>query len=286
MMQKLVVVMLCLITLSACSKADILNATITHDGYRVERNIAYGSNPRQMLDVYVPDDAKKAPVIVFFYGGSWQFGTKDDYRFLGQALSSKGFITVVADYRLYPEVKFPAFIEDGARAVHYVHDHIAVMGGNPDQLFVGGHSAGAYIAMMVGSDPHYLQKAGGNRAWVKGIIGIAGPYDFLPFTDADIIDIFSTAAGPATQPINHITQPMPPVFLATGDADDTVLPRNSHNLTAKLHAQKSTVVEKTYPDIDHIEIMLSLAQRFRGLTPLLDEIAAFVRTPQSHVSKR
>ncbi len=268
-----------LVMLAACSKTDLLNATITRDGYVVERDVAYGSNSRQTLDIYVPEGVKNAPVIVFFYGGSWQFGSKDDYRFLGQALTSKGFITIIANYRLYPEVKFPSFIDDGAMAFRYAHEHIADHGGNPNRMFVAGHSAGAYIAMMVGGDPRYLKRAGGNRAWVKGIVGIAGPYDFLPFTDSDIIDIFSSAQGPATQPINHITQPMPPVLLATGDADDVVLPRNSHNVTAKLRAQKSAVVEKIYPDIGHIDIMLSLAQRFRGITPLLDDMAAFVHNP-------
>ena len=277
MMPRFTSLILCLVVLTNCSSVDLLNASITRDGYALQRDIAYGSNPRQMLDIYVPDGAKNAPVVVFFYGGRWQAGSKNDYRFLGQALSAQGFVAVVADYRLYPEVKFPAFVEDGAHAVRYVHDHIADVGGDADQLFIAGHSAGAYIAMMVGSDPRYLRQVGGKRDWVKGIIGIAGPYDFLPFTDAAIMDIFSTAADKATQPIHRITQPMPPVFLATGDADDVVLPRNSYRFAAKLRAQKSTVVEKTYPHLDHIDIMLSLAEHFQHLSPMLHDITVFVR---------
>lgn len=265
-----------LLTLAACTKASLLNATITRDGYTVKRDIAYGENPRQSLDIYIPDGATHAPVIVFYYGGSWQFGTKNDYRFLGQAFAEKGFITAVVDYRLYPEVKFPEFIEDGARAFAYIQAHAAQWGGDPSRVYVAGHSAGAYIAMKVGGDPTYLANAGGRRSDVRGIIGIAGPYDFLPFTDDAIKAIFSTAPDAATQPINHLTAPMPPVFLATGEDDDVVDPRNSARVEAKLKSMGSTVEMHRYPDTDHIDIMLSLAQRFRSRTSLLEDMAHFV----------
>ena len=275
-MKRLLIACFSLLTLTACSKADILNATITRDGYTVKRDIAYGANPRQRFDLYIPDGAQHAPVIVFYYGGSWQSGSKADYRFLGQAFAEKGFITAVVDYRLYPEVKFPTFVEDGAKAFAYLHAHALELGGNPARMYVAGHSAGAYIAMMVGGDPRYLAKAGGHRANVRGIIGIAGPYDFLPFTDDAIKAIFSTATDAATQPINHLIAPMPPVFLATGDADDTVDPRNSHRVAAKLKAMHSRVIEHDYADTGHIGIILSLAQSFRGRTNLLEDVTGFV----------
>ncbi len=268
---------LCLATLTACSKADLLNITIPRDGYRVERDITYGTHGRQKMDIYVPNQAKHAPVIVFFYGGSWQKGSKDDYLFLGQAFASKGFITVVADYRLYPEVKYPAFIEDGARAFHYTHQRIAQYGGDPQKIFIAGHSAGAYIAMMLGADPRYLADVGANRSDVQGIIGISGPYNFLPFTDTDIKAIFSTAPDADTQPINRAIAPVPPVLLATGLDDDTVDPRNSHSMAAKLRSLGNPVVVHDYHSSDHIDIMLSLARGFRDQTPLLEDIAAFVQ---------
>jgi acetyl esterase/lipase len=250
----------------------------------VKRDIAYGDNPRQQLDLYVPVDAHRAPVIVFYYGGSWQNGSKDDYRFLGQAFAEKGFITAVADYRLYPQVKFPDFIEDGARAFAYAHAHAAQWGGDPERVYVAGHSAGAYIAMMVGGDPRYLVNVGGKRSDVRGILGIAGPYDFLPFTDDTIKAIFSTATDAATQPINHLTAPMPPVFLATGNADDTVDPRNSQRVEAKLKTMQSDVVAYHYPDTGHIGIILSMAQGFRSRTSLLTDIAHFIND-HAHVQR-
>lgn len=271
----------CLLLLNACSLADALNATISRDGYAVVRDIAYGSEERQKLDLYVPDHHPNAPVIVFFYGGSWQQGSKDDYRFLGQAFASKGFITAVVDYRLYPSVRFPAFVEDAALATSYLHHHISKFGGNPDALYVAGHSAGGYLAMMIGADPVYMEKAGGKRNWIRGIIGIAGPYDFLPLTDDTLKIIFATAPDAQTQPINHITRKLPPVFLATGDNDDTVDPRNSKRVAKKLEALKSPVEFHSYEGVGHIGIILSLAEGFRGRSALLDDIASFVKRSAS-----
>lgn len=271
-----------LLCLSACSMADVLNATIPREGYTVQRDIAYGTDERQKLDLYIPIDALRAPIIVFFYGGSWQHGSKDDYRFLGQAFASKGFIAAVVDYRLYPTVRFPGFVEDAALATTYVHQHARSFAGDPDALYVAGHSAGAYLAMMVGGDPGYMAKAGGKRQWIRGIIGIAGPYDFLPLTDDTLKIIFSTAPDAETQPIHHLFGNVPPVFLATGDADDTVDLRNSQHVAAKLKQMKRLVELHHYSDVGHIGIILSLAEGFRSRTPLLEDIAYFVRSNAPH----
>lgn len=277
-MRAKILLALCLSLLTACSMTDALNATITRDGYVLKRDIAYGSDPRQKLDVYIPDNVSRAPVIVFFYGGSWQNGSKDDYRFLGQAFASKGFVTAVVDYRLYPAVRFPSFVEDAAHATVYLHQHAASFGGNPDALYIAGHSAGSYLAMMVGGDPIYMAKAGGKRQWVRGIIGIAGPYDFLPFTDDTLKIIFATAPDAETQPINHLSGNVPPVFLATGDADDTVDPRNSEHVASKLGQMKRSVELHSYQSVGHIGIILSLAEGFRSRSPLLEDIDHFVRS--------
>ena len=265
-----------MLALSGCSSADILNATISRDGYTLHRDVAYGENARQKLDIYVPEKAQNAPVILFFYGGSWQMGSKDDYRFLGQALSSKGYVVAVANYRLYPEVYYPDFVKDGAIALHYIHAHIGEYGGNPQHIFLAGHSAGAYIAMMLSADDAFHKEAHSQRSWVRGTIAISGPYDFLPFTDDHIKSIFSHYPDAQTQPINHITHSIAPVFLATGEADDTVDPRNSHRVKAKLEMLQSPVEEHNYPDVGHIGIILSLAQGFRWKTTLLDDIVNFI----------
>jgi acetyl esterase/lipase len=199
---------------------DILNATITHKGYFVHYDIPYGDNSRQKLDIYVPDKLSSPPTtLIYFYGGSWQFGDKNMYRFVGQAFASKGFITVIVNYRLYPDVYFPAFVNDGAKAVAWVHRNIEKYRGNPARVFLTGHSAGAHIAALLMTDDDYLKAEGADISWIKGMIGIAGPYDFLPFTDPKIKALFSKARDSDTQPINYVKSGLPPFFLVTGDKD-------------------------------------------------------------------
>jgi acetyl esterase/lipase len=268
------------LVLSACSPAAILNTLLVpNNGYSINRDIAYGADPRQKLDIYIPDHmTAAAPVLLFIYGGSWQMGSKDIYKFLGQAFASKGIVTVVADYRLYPQVKYPAFVQDSAMAFKFVHDNIATYGGDPKKIFLAGHSAGAYNVVMLDSDLHYLKDAGADPAWIRGVIGMAGPYDFLPLTDPKLIDMFGGDRVEATQPIHYIDGKRAPMLLAYGTDDDTVAPKNSINMAAKLRSFGSEVELKSYPGVGHIGIILSLAPGFRGNTTLRDDVTQFVMT--------
>ena len=265
--------------LAACSPLSVLNLAVPRAGYHVERDLAYGSDPRQKLDIYVPDRlAANAPVILFFYGGSWQSGSKADYLAFGQAFASKGIVAAIADYRLYPQVSYPAFLEDGASAFAYVHAHAAQYGGEPGRIFVAGHSAGAYIAVMLAADPDYLRKAGADPAWIHGVIGIAGPYNFLPLEDDKLIALFGGANRPETQPINHIDGKRPPMLLAAGTGDTTVLPRNTMQLAARLKSFDSPVDVAIYPGVGHIGIILSIVPGFRWKTTLREDIIRFVKS--------
>lgn len=273
------IVSIALLALAGCSGAQILNATIPRGGYTIHKDIAYGTEPLQKLDIYVPEK-KNGCTVLFFYGGSWQTGSKDMYLFAGQAFASLGCVTAVADYRRYPAVSFPVFVEDSARAAVWVHNHIAAYGGDAGKLFLAGHSAGAYNAMMLATNTKFLHAAGGTSAWIKGVIGIAGPYDFLPMSDPKIIALFSTAKDTETQPVTFVHKGMPPVFLATGDRDTDVLPRNSIRLKAKLEKTGNKVELHTYPGIDHVGIITSLAPLFRARTTLLQDIGTFIRSRQ------
>lgn len=264
--------------LSACTQAELLNALVTGNGYALHRNIGYGEGPQRRLDIYVPEKLTAlAPVMVFFHGGSWQSGKKEDYRFVGQALTSKGYIAVIADYRLYPEVYFPAFLEDGAQAIAWTHAHIADYGGDPQALFVAGHSAGAYNAIMLTVNDRFIKAAGGKRSWIRGAIGLAGPYDFLPFTDPNIKAIFSQEKDAATQPITYVTAHLPPILLAAGDADEEVYPKNTKNMAARLQSLSNPVTVRLYPGVGHLGIILAVADGFRSKAPVLDDIDQFVR---------
>jgi acetyl esterase/lipase len=276
---KTLVVLMTLVTaVAACSPASVLNLMIPRSGYHIVRDIAYGSDPRQKIDLYVPDNLKAAaPVILFFYGGSWQSGSKELYLGLGQAFMSEGIIVAVADYRLYPQVRYPTFIEDGAKAFSYVHAQAAQYGGDPNRIFVAGHSAGAYIAVMLAANERYLRAANADSRWIHGVIGISGPYNFLPLTDKDLIAIFGGSDRFDTQPITYVDGKRPPMLLAYGTDDTTVGPHNSTDLAEKLRSFHSEVEVRAYPGVGHIGIILSLAPGFRDKTTLRNDVIQFVK---------
>ena len=257
----------------------LLDALVPDSGYRLERDLAYGKQPRQRLDVYLPDGlAGPAPVVVFFYGGRWESGDKGDFRFVGQALASRGLIAVIPDYRRFPEVRFPTFVADGATAIAWVRDHLADLGGDPGALHLMGHSAGAHIAALLALDPHYLAAAGIEPAAVASFVGLAGPYDFLPLHDPTLEQIFAVDDMAATQPITFAGRGAPPTLLLHGAADATVLPANSERLAAALEAAGNSAQVRLYPGIGHIGLVAALAAPLRWLAPVLDEVAAFLRT--------
>jgi acetyl esterase/lipase len=264
-----------MLPLAACSPVSLANRMISRAGYHVVSDLAYGPDPRQMLDLYVPD-RPTGPVLLFFYGGGWQGGTRSHYPAFGHAFASRGILVAIADYRLYPQVHYPTFIQDSAQAFAYLRDHAAQYGANPRQLIVSGHSAGAYDAMMLAADPHYLRDAGADISQICGMIGIAGPYDFLPLQDPGYIAVFEGKNRPETQPINYIDGKRPPMLLAYGTADTVVDPGNSIRLAAKLHSFSSPVTLKAYPHIGHIGIILSLAPGLRWLTPLHADMLDFI----------
>ena len=261
------------------SPALLLNLTVPRSGYRVHRDIAYGEGARQRLDLYVPDAfMAPAPVVLFFYGGGFVAGRKSEYRVLGQALASNGIIAAVADYRLYPEVTFPAFIEDGAAALVGLRKLVPQYGGDPVRIFLAGHSAGAYISVMLAADARYLAARDADPSIIRGVIGIAGIYDFPKIVTPERILIFGGAERPETQPLNYIDGARTPMLLVVGAKDGALQLSGIRSLSARLRAAGSEVEERVYPRIGHMSIMLALAPGFRRIAPLREDIARFVRT--------
>ena len=276
---------LALLALIGCSPAGLLNGVsrIAGDGgVRVAvRGAAYGADPRQKLDVYVPEKSPagaRLPVVIFFYGGGWVDGDRGDYAFAGRAYAAQGFVAVVADYRLVPQVRFPAFIEDGALAVKWARDNVARYGGDPARISVAGHSAGSYIAAMLALDRHYLTDIGVDPRTIRAAALLSGPYDFYPFTDQRSRDALGQWPRPAeTQPISFARPDAPPMLLLHGTADTVVRPYNSEQLAAKLTALGAPVELRLYPDKSHIDTIKSLSPAFRGSTPALADSIAFLR---------
>ena len=265
--------------LSACSPAGLLNATVPMGGVTVTRNVAYGPAPRETLDVYRPRDVSAAtPVVVFIYGGAWNSGSKAVYPFVAATLARTGMVVVVPDYRVYPEVKYPDFLRDCARAVAWTQAHeplAANMQRGSSTLFLMGHSAGAYNAAMLALDPAWLRDAGADPGRVAGLIGLAGPYDFLPITDPDVIPIFPDA-GPDTQPITYAGPHSPPTLLLAGTDDRTVRPGNSQRLAARLKAEGSDATLILYPGIGHVGLVTAFAPAFQWRAPVLRDALMFI----------
>lgn len=266
------------LALAGCSPLGILNALTPTRELEIRKDIAFGDHPRQRLDVYRPRNAVgPRPVVVFFYGGAWEMGSRDSYLFVAEALASRGYAVVVPDYRLYPEVTFPAFIEDGAAAVAWTLAHATQIGADPQKVFLMGHSAGAHMAAMLSLDASYLGRHALAPSAISGFVGLAGPYDFLPLSSDVLRKIFAPPEGVArTQPINFASAAAPPAFLATGEKDTTVYPRNTIRLAARLREAGVRVVERRYESLNHYTIIGYLAKPLRNGETLLDEIAAFI----------
>lgn len=265
--------------LQACSPAAVLNGLASSNGMRVNRDITYAPGKRQSLDIYAPENASGAPVLLFFYGGRWSSGSKADYRFLATAFAAKGIVTIVPDYRLYPDVKFSGFLEDGAAASRWVHDHVANYGGNPKRVMVMGHSAGAYIAAMLMLDRQWLAKQSLTpRQAFRAGIGISGPYDFLPLKDEDLKDMFGPEESIArTQPINFADGKAPPLLLLTGGEDKTVSPRNSKKLAARITEQGGQAKLILYPKLGHTDIVGAFAPSLRFYAPVFRDTLTFIQ---------
>jgi len=257
----------------------MLNLTVPRSTYRLKRSLAYGPGPRQRFDLYLPKTAlAPAPVLLFFYGGAFRAGRKSEYRVVGEALASKGIIVAVADYRIYPEGRFPDFLEDGAAALAAVHAHVTEFGGDPSRIFLAGHSAGAYIAVMLASNPAYLRSANADPSWIRGVIAMAGRYHELAVGDATSREIFRGPARPETRPANFIDGKRAPMLLLAGESESPTVLESHKGLAAHLRARGSEVEEILYPHIGHMGIMLALAPGFRHRASVREDIAHFVAT--------
>jgi acetyl esterase/lipase len=265
---------------SGCTSVAFLIANSATLTGRYDRSTAhsYGPESRQRLDVYSPKDARDRPVVVFFYGGSWTAGRRGLYRFVGAALAERGMVTVVPDYRLYPQVKFPLFLDDGALAVAWVQKHAQEFGGDPQRIVLMGHSAGGHEAAFLAYDPQLLQKAGAHPEWVVGFVGLSGPYALEP--DTKILNtIFANPYTEAEwQPVRFVTPQSPPTLLVHGTADDVVSIKHAEKLRDVLQANHVRVETHFYPDKSHADTVAAMSVLARGRAPVLDQSVSFIES--------
>lgn len=272
-----------LVVLQGCgpSALHILNQTVPSDTYLKTSDIYFDQQNNIALDVYQPRDIAQrgnAPVLVFFYGGSWQKGEKGQYDFVGEAFASKGYIVVVPDYRKWPQVRSPQFTQDAAKAVAWVQNNISGYGGDARNIFISGHSAGAHLGAMLASDERFLQNVGVDRRNVRGFIGIAGPYDFDPGYSPESKEFFGPPSNyPNVVPVNFIDGAEPPMLLLHGGSDETVYPTNVTRMSNKISAKGGEVRVQIYPEIGHTKILLAISDTLNSTAPVVPDMLAFMQ---------
>lgn len=249
-------------------------------GYRIALAEGhYGPLAEQRIAVIVPDGPAGAarPVLLFIHGGGWHSGTPGDYRFVGRQFARAGYVVVLAGYRLGPEGRYPHMLQDSAQAAAWVQDNAARYGGDPQRVFAMGHSAGAYNVVMLALERQWLGRAGVPDGFLKGVVGLSGPYDFFPFTSDSARNAFGHEADPTlTQPINHVRGDGPPMLLLTGDADETVKPRNSRVLAKALSTAGQATEPVVLTGVDHAGTVMKLAAPFSRDRRVLDPVLAFL----------
>jgi len=272
----------CALTLAGCADVffAVVDSTADTRNLSERRGIVFDASHALALDAYVPKNTVDAPVVVFFYGGSWENGKRHWYGYVGDALASHGVLVLIPDYRKFPDVHFPAFMHDAANAVAWAREHAAEFGGDPKRLFVMGHSTGGQIAALLAVDKRYLNTVGMQPHDLAGMIGVAGAYAFLPFVE-DEPEIFGdTAQGRYdSQPINFIDGDEPPMLLLQGTRDDVVPPSNAEVMAERAHAMQAIARLKLYPEIGHASIILAFARERTSRAPVLADTLAFIADP-------
>ena len=273
--------------LTACSALDVLNATVPSDTYRSATDLAYGDLPRQKVDVYLPKQPLGgkttavigAPMVIFFYGGSWSSGDRADYRFVGEALAAQGIVAVVADYRLSPDVRYPVFLQDSALATRWAFDNAQKYGADPSRIFVMGHSAGAYNAAMLALDKRWLGGVGLSPTKLAGWIGLAGPYDFLPIGDRKTRVAFEWPnTPPDSQALFHASSASPPALLLAPEQDSLVnTQRSTVGMAKRLKSSGVRVESELFDTVSHITILAAMASVLRSRAPVLERVTDFVK---------
>ena len=257
-----------------------LNRLMPKDGgtRRILSGHRFGPHSRDLVDAYAPHWFEDPlPLLFFIYGGGWDSGHRSEYEFVGRAFARAGFVTAIADYRIVPEVHYPAFLEDCGRALTEVLHVLPAFGADTGRVFLMGHSAGAYNAAMLGLDgPRFGAPALGAK--LRGVIGLSGPYDFYPFDVKQSIAAFGRAEDPeASQPVNIVTSGAPPFLLAHGTSDTTCGLYNTENLAEKLRTANVPVVERHYRGVRHILPLLSLFPALRWRLPVYRDVLSFMR---------
>jgi acetyl esterase/lipase len=277
----LLLALLAMAGLAGCQRAyfHALNAGLPDAGVQ---SVEFDPADALSLDVYRAQGASgPVPVVVFFYGGTWRDGERDYYRFVGEALAREGVVVIVPDYRKAPAHPFPDFMLDAAKAAAWAKAHAADYGGDPARVHLMGHSAGAQMVALLGTDARYLEREGLRPRDFASVIGLSGPYDFLPIRERKVRDVFpDPKAWPQTQPVNFVDGDEPPFLLLHGGSDRRVWKQNSVRLGELLQRAGEPVRVRILPGTGHIA-MVNGFRSPRFSTVLAETLAWLRETPRS-----
>ncbi|HQW81961.1 MAG TPA: alpha/beta hydrolase [Pseudomonadota bacterium] len=266
--------------LCGCHQAYFGTINIGADAPLVEsHSIVYDREHALSVDIYrATDTPANAPLILFFYGGTWRYGERAWYRFVGESLADHGFVVMIPDYRTAPDVTFPSFVEDAARAAAFAQSNATRYGADPARMFLIGHSAGGHIAALLATDARWLAAVGMKPRNFRAFIGLAGPYDFLPIWSPRMKQVFPDETNRTeTQPIHFVDGDEPPMLLLRGDQDIIVLPRHNEEMAALLKSVGVSVETRTYQGVGHAQIVTALARDRSDLAPTLQDVVDYVK---------
>lgn len=251
---------------AACSGTGIVNlVSKSYDVSHIE-SLSYGNQARASFDLYLPKQANSqgetTPVVIFFYGGSWNRGEKSEYQFVGRRLASEGYIVAIPNYRVYPEVRYPDFLWDCAQATAAVLEHLQTpqfaQHAPAQKIYLMGHSAGAYNAAMLSYAPQYLNKVGLGPDTIAGFIGLAGPYDLYPIKVEEVKPVFHHPNYPSdSNPIELMEgAPRVPALLLAPETDNLVsIKRNTLAFADTLESDQRSVQVETIKGTDHVTLI-------------------------------
>lgn len=265
------------LALVACQPVRMLNGITSRDTFSLKENLSYGPEERQKLDIYLPKDQPvKKVVLVFIYGGSWESGSKDEFLFVGEAFARLGYVTVIPDYRLYPEAEFPEFVDDLALGIARLDLHLSSKCPSGRELVLMGHSAGGHMAAMLATEPKYLERNGAGDVQIRALIGLAAPYD-LPLDHELVVDKFQRVKNELeANPIRLASSASPPSLLLHGADDTTAYPYHTKRMAERLAELGVPVETHIYEGVRHITLLAGLASRLQFLNPARDDIAAYL----------
>jgi acetyl esterase/lipase len=227
----------------------------------VEKDLVYGSQEHQKLDLYFPPESgnRNRQLVIFVYGGDWTSGSRENYFFVADALTSAGYTVAIPDYIKYPEGVFPAFVQDIALAVDWLATNIGRFA-DVDTLILIGHSAGAHIAALLVTDRRYLAAHELPEDTIDAFVGLAGPYAYLP-QEEKYRDIFGRLEDyRGMQPLHFVSGSEPPMLLLHGSQDKTVLPVHTRKFAEKVNALGGSAATRFYPQRKHAGMVLALSR--------------------------